>query len=173
MKVRAKKASLFLFLQKSEPLFVTEDILSKISELTEKSIQGFDCYLIDIEVQGKGANPTLWVYLDSEKGGVSLDTCSQVSKKLSVLFDAHNLFDGRYRLNVSSPGLDRPLKDKRQFIANKGRKSQVKYRYGEEIRTIKGTLDDVGDEILVISSGKEQIRIAFSDVMETKILPAF
>ncbi|MFU8860670.1 MAG: ribosome maturation factor RimP [Cyclonatronaceae bacterium] len=154
-------------------MVIKEDILSKIRDLVDKSIRDFDCYLIDIEMHGNLNNPTIWVYLESEKGGVSLDTCSSVSKKLSVLFEAHNLFDGKYRLNVSSPGLDKPLKDKRQYITNKGRKTHVKYRVGDEIKSVKGTLDSIEEDAIVVGSGKEQYKIALPDVVETKILPVF
>lgn len=154
-------------------MVIKEDILSKISDLVDNSIQGFDCYLIEVEMHGNLNNPTIWVYLESEKGGVSLDTCSSVSRKLSVLFEAHNLFDGKYRLNVSSPGLDKPLKDKRQYVTNKGRKTHVKYRVGDEIRSVKGTLDNVEEDAIVVGSGKEQHKIALADVVETKILPVF
>lgn len=154
-------------------MVIKEDILSKISDLVDNSIQGFDCYLIDVEMHGNLNNPTIWVYLESEKGGVSLDTCSSVSRKLSVLFEAHNLFDGKYRLNVSSPGLDKPLKDKRQYVTNKGRKTHVKYRVGDEIRSVKGTLDNVEEDAIVVGSGKEHHKIALADVVETKILPVF
>lgn len=154
-------------------MVIKEDILSKISELVEKSIQSFDCYLIEVEMHGNLNNPTIWVYLESEKGGVSLDTCSSVSKKLSVLFEAHNLFDGKYRLNVSSPGLDKPLKDIRQYVTNKGRKTHVKYRVGDDVKSVKGTLDDVEEDVIVVGSGKEQHKIALTDVVETKILPVF
>lgn len=150
-----------------------EDILLKINELTNKSIHGSDCYLIESEVQGNPNNPTVWIYLESEKGGVSLDICTKVSKRLSVLLVAHGVFEGKFRLNVSSPGLDKPLKDKRQYVTNKGRKAQVKYRIGDEIKSVKGTLDSVDEDVIVVGSGKEQHKITFTDVVETKILPVF
>jgi ribosome maturation factor RimP len=171
--VRADKASLFLFLLSPVLLVTKDDILLKINELAEKSIQGSDCYLLGAEVQGSTSNPTVWVYLESEKGGVSLDLCTKVSKKLSVLMDAHGIFDGKFRLNVSSPGLDKPLKDKRQYVTNKGRKTHVKYRVGDQVKSVKGTLDSVDENVIVISSGKDQHKITFNDVVETKILPVF
>jgi ribosome maturation factor RimP len=154
-------------------LVTKEDILLKINELTNKSIHGSDCYLIESEVQGNPNNPTVWIYLESEKGGVSLDICTKVSKRLSVLLEAHGVFEGKFRLNVSSPGLDKPLKDKRQYVTNKGRKAQVKYRIGDEIKSVKGTLDSVDEDVIVVGSGKEQHKITFTDVVETKILPVF
>jgi ribosome maturation factor RimP len=154
-------------------LVTKDDILLKINELTEKSIQNSDCYLLEAEVQGNLNNPTVWVFLESEKGGVSLEVCTKVSKKLSLLLEAHNIFDGKFRLNVSSPGLDKPLRDKRQYVTNTGRKAQVKYRIGDQIKSIKGTLDSVDEDVIVVGSGKEKHKITFTDVVETKILPVF
>jgi len=77
-------------------------------------------FIVDVEIKHQDMN-VVWVSVDSEKGDVNLDKCSQISRELSFLIESENIFNKPYRLNVSSPGLSRPLTDNRQYAKNTGR----------------------------------------------------
>jgi ribosome maturation factor RimP len=130
-------------------------------------------YVVDVEIT-PSKSPQVWVYLDSEKGGISLDTCAEVSRELSVLLDAHEVFTSSFRLNVSSPGLDRPLKDRRQFYANVGRNAKLTLSVGENKKVaVKGILKSVSESGVVLETAEGLRDIPFSQLIETKIIPAF
>src|SRR5690625_4833476 len=91
-----------------------------IKHLAEPIVEQEDLYLVDVEE--KGADETvLWIYVDSEKQDVSIEACTNISRELGFVLDAHDVIQSGYRLNVSSPGLSRPLTDQRQYKKNKGR----------------------------------------------------
>src|SRR5207248_6671079 len=82
--------------------------------------------LVDVEFAGPGGHPTLRLYIDKVGGGVTLDDCTQVSRALSAALDVEDPIAGRYELEVSSPGLDRPLRTREHFERFLGSKVRVK-----------------------------------------------
>lgn len=146
----------------------------KIKDLVESIIRGTDIYVVDVEVKGALGNQVVWVYLDTEAGGISIDRCAKVSNELSILLDANDLITGKYVLNVSSPGLDRPLKDPRQYKNNVGRKVKVRYMTDEGGKNTSGVLLSFDGETLVIEQEKKDaLHISLEKALETKVLPAW
>jgi ribosome maturation factor RimP len=147
---------------------------NKIGELVESVLESTDLFLVDLVLKGQKGSYSLWVYVDAEKGGVNLDECADISEELGVLLDAHDLIKGRYRLNVSSPGVDQPLKDKRQYFSKVGRNASVKYKAGEVPKSTKGIIKGFdGEELEIEKDDGQDITIAFDDIIETKILTAW
>lgn len=153
---------------------MAEVLENKISELVESVLEGTDLFLVDLVLKGQKGSYSLWVYVDAEKGGVNLDECANISEELGVLLEAHDIIKGRYRLNVSSPGVDRPLMDKRQYFSKIGRNASVKYKAGEEPTSTKGIIKDFnGEELVIEKDDGQDIIITFEDIIETKILTAW
>lgn len=148
------------------------NIIDKISELAESVLSTTNYFLVDVEIKG-GNIPEVWVSIDAEDHGVTMDECAEVSNELSFLMDAHDLFSGKYRINVSSPGLSRPLVDRRQYAKHAGRKSKVTYKQDDETVEVEGILHDVSEEEISIKRDEEIITIPFSELIETKIIPSF
>ncbi|MEO1023509.1 MAG: ribosome maturation factor, partial [Bacteroidota bacterium] len=115
----------------------------------------------------------VWIYLDAEDRGVNLDECAEVSRELGFLMDAHDLFEIKYRLNVSSTGLSRPLSDYRQYKKNIGRFVKIKTRTPEDgFSKLEGLLTDVLDEAIHIKNDNgSTTMVPRSDIYETKIIP--
>lgn len=151
---------------------MSNSIENKISELAESVLSTTDFFLVDVEIKGN-KKPEIWIYVDGEDRGVNMDECADISNELSFLMDAHDVFSGSYRLNVSSPGLSRPLVDKRQYAKNEGRRTKVKYKRDNEYLKTEGTLKSVSEDKVVIEQedGTSNI-IDFDDVVETKIIPS-
>lgn len=151
---------------------MSDSIENKISELAESVLSTTDFFLVDVEIKGN-KKPEIWIYVDGEDRGVNMDECADISNELSFLMDAHDVFSGSYRLNVSSPGLSRPLVDKRQYAKNEGRRTKVKYKRDNEYLKTEGTLKSVSEDKVVIEQedGTSNI-IDFDDVVETKIIPS-
>ena len=146
--------------------------LTEIKTLTEQVLEGLDLYLVDVELKGSQGNRVIWIFLESEHGNVSLDRCAEVSRELEFLLDAAGWRGKKYTLNVSSPGLDRPLKDIRQYVNNIGRKATVTYNNGGDQVRIEGKLVSADEEnVIMLSEKKKKITIPFDSIVETRIQP--
>lgn len=146
-------------------------IINTIKELAKPIVEQEDMFLVDVEVKNAKVQE-VWVLADSEKGGVDLDACARVSRELSFILEEKDIFNKAYRLNVSSPGLSRPLSDQRQYPKNEGRTIKVKYKSDEEYLTVEGVLQSVNDsQIEVKPEDDKLVVIPFDNIVETKIVP--
>lgn len=147
-------------------------LIDNVKELTESVLKATDFFLVDIEIKGN-REPVVWVYIDAEDRGVNMDECAEFSNELSFLLDAHEVFDGSYRLNVSSPGVTRPLTDRRQYAKNSGRKCRIKFRENGEYLKLEGVLEEVNEEDILLKLEDDSTRsINFDQIVETKIIPS-
>jgi ribosome maturation factor RimP len=145
--------------------------INTIKELAKPIVEQEDMFLVDVEFKNAKVQE-VWVLADSEKGGVDLDACARVSRELSFILEEKDIFNKAYRLNVSSPGLSRPLSDKRQYPKNEGRTVKVKYKSDEEYLTVEGVLQSVNDsQIEVKPEDDKLVVIPFDNIVETKIVP--
>ncbi len=150
------------------------DHTSKIKALADQAAEGGPSYVVDVEVKGGGGSPIIWVYIDAEVGQATIEDCTRISRELGLLMDAHELYgDGNYTLNVSTPGLSRPLTDMRQYRNNIGRNARVKTRADDKTNIFEGKLQSFDDDGLVLDTKKGVIELKFADIIETKILPAW
>lgn len=116
------------------------------------------------------------VILDGDKG-ISIDDCAELSRNLSNSLDESNLVDGAFVLEVSTPGLDQPLKDRRQYVKNVGRNVKVKTK----VNSVEGKLSNVTENtieiIQTIGTGKKKedksVEISFEDIEKTFVLVSF
>lgn len=151
------------------------ELKDKIEELVLKHLNK-DLFLVELKVSG-GKNPQkVTVLIDSDKG-VSIDECASVSRSLSADIEELELIDGKYILDVSSPGVDQPLKLQRQYQKNIGRNVKVLTLEGEEV---KGKLKSVNDEGVTLSRKpskkvKEAVEdfIPFDRIKYTKVIISF
>jgi ribosome maturation factor RimP len=153
---------------------VQNKVTNEISELAESVLSTTDFFLVDVEIRG-GDTPEVWVSVDAEDRGVNMDECAEISNELSFLLDAHDIFSGRYRINVSSPGLDRPLVDRRQYPKNVGRKASFKFETTEGEKTeVEGVLQEVSEQDITVQQDDDStFTIPFDRLVETKIIPSF
>jgi ribosome maturation factor RimP len=127
------------------------NINAKIEEIVLS--QGF--LLIDINIRGDHHLKILEIFIDDEKG-VTVEDCSKVSRIIDETIQSMNLIESNYRLDVSSPGVDRPLKFIAQYGKHIGRKFEVEYKEGEEIKKITSKLSRLdSDDIFFDSKNSE------------------
>ncbi len=156
-------------------------IESKIESLLEAKFQEeefIDCFLIEVKSH---ANNKLDVFIDSDTG-VTFEKCQQISRYLEQYLDEEGWMGDNYVLEVSSPGVSRPLRLRRQYPRNIGRKVEVSLKQGD---TKEGTLVAVGEEDITleekirIKEGKRkkvqalQTRIPFEDIKKTVVKISF
>lgn len=102
-----------------------ESTLDKVYRLIAPVLQGMAVELVDLEFKREGRDWFLRLFIDKE-GGVTLDDCADVSREIDALLEVEDVIDTAYRLEVSSPGLDRPLKKPEDYERFKGRMVKVK-----------------------------------------------
>lgn len=128
-------------------------------------------FLVDVELK-HGKVPELWILVDSEESRGILDACSRISRKLGERLEEESEFKGTFRLNVSSPGLSRPLSDRRQYLKNKNRHARVKYKTETGYVTVNGILAEVSENGIVIDTEAGKVEdVLFDSIVETKIIP--
>lgn len=146
-----------------------QDIADRVRDLTEEVISGTSYFLVDIAVRGHKGTRVVEVYIDSgEEFGH--DDLAVVSKELGFLLDVEEAVDGSYKLEVSSPGIKRPLQVPQQYQKNVGRTLRVRYEQenGEEI--IVGDLMEATDDVveLELSSG-ERMQLSYHSIVQARV----
>lgn len=138
--------------------------------------EGCELYDLDFSPGSKGQGRRLLVYVEKQ-GGVSLEDCERVSKGLSEQLDNQDLIpDGEYALEVSSPGLERPLKEKWHFDAVVGQKIFV--QSGENMDPAasvpryktNGTLESVSDSDITVKADGKSYVIPIKDVKKSNVI---
>lgn len=139
-----------------------------VAKLVETTLNGLGYELVDLEKSGRGL---MRVYLDKPEG-ISLDDCELVSNQLTRVFMVEGIdFD---RLEVSSPGLDRPLKKEADFARFGGQKAQLKLRMPLGGRkNFVGILGAVQNGVLQLDVEGSQVAIELSNVDKARLVPVF
>ena len=133
----------------------------------ELAEMGFEC--VKIEMAGSGRNPIVRVYIDRE-GGVTISDCTLVSRALSLLLDEADPFPGRYLLEVSSPGNDRPLAKPEHFARFTGKSARIQCRSSEgEKKTYTGTIQSCINDVLILSTDEGEQSIELSNILKAHL----
>ena len=101
------------------------DVVSRVTEIAGPVVSSLGMELVDLEYKSEGRAMVLRLFVDRE-GGVTLDDCAQVSRELSEILDVEDFIQGYYTLEVSSPGLNRPLKKTADYERYRGRLVRIK-----------------------------------------------
>ncbi len=154
------------------PFFYSKNemIEDKIAKVLGEFFQEADlkgCFLVDVKSL---PNSKLEVYIDADDQ-LTIEMCRRTSRHLEHQIEENGWMPEKYKIDVSSPGLDNPLKLKRQYVKNIGRKVSVKL--SEEDRKVEGELKAVEDSKVLIGVGKKEEWITWSEIKETKILVSF
>jgi ribosome maturation factor RimP len=132
--------------------------------------------LVELQSTGSERRPVLRAYVDIP-GGTTADACARLSRAIEARLDASGLVGERYVLEVSSPGLDRRLRTRRDFARLVGRPVEVHTRRGGEApRRLVGVLEEVGGEqggggfwiALRPERGRETVRVPADDIASAK-----
>ena len=139
----------------------------KIEELALPILASIDAFLIDIHIISNATRDIIEVYIDTDKG-ITVDECAAISRELSSAIDLQNIVQGAYVLQVSSPGLEKPLRLLRQYQKNVGRSYTVRFRKDSAISEIRGTLASIdGERLTFIVGENEAIDVQFKETIET------
>ncbi len=133
------------------------NVQQDIMELAAPIVEALNYELVDVEFVKEGANWYLRIYID-KPGGISIDDCQAVSEQMSDVLDKKDPIEQSYYLEVSSPGLERPLKTERDYIKYKGELVEVKlFQPIEGKKVFEGELVGLIDDKIVIKDGENNI----------------
>lgn len=133
----------------------------RLAEIVQPVIEGLGFELVRIRLMG-GATRTLQIMADKPEGGIEVDDCGDISTAVSAVLDVEDPIEENYVLEVSSPGIDRPLTRLKDFEMWKGWEARIETtELIDGRRRFKGTLGGVeGEEVLIeIEEGKETVTI--------------
>ena len=126
--------------------------------------------LVDVEVAGTNKNPILRVFLDTPEGGIDLDQLAAAQEWVDAKVEELDPFMYSYMLEVSSPGIDRPLRKLSDFEKYEGEDVVVYLKAGEARTKVEGVLCGVeGEEVCVECDGEQQ-RVAHNRIKRANII---
>ncbi|MBN2410319.1 ribosome maturation factor RimP [candidate division KSB1 bacterium] len=147
--------------------------IEKIKTIVLSVLDELGIELVDILLQGNNRKKVLRVYVH-EEGGITLDRCVRVSRMISDLLDRDDIITGRYTLEVSSPGLDRPLKSARDFERNTGEKVKAIIKIEGQEKEITGRINEVKENnIYLLNEDEEIITFELVNLQSAKIFVEF
>lgn len=129
---------------------MNNDDTTGIATLLQPSFAQLGLELVDVVWSGRGRGAVLRLVIDRVDGGVTLDDCERASNTASAVLDASDPIDHPYRLEVSSPGAERPIRRPEDWTAAVGRRVNVRLRDGDSELVLEGRLTAVaGNQVAI------------------------
>ena len=145
----------------------------RVQALLEPLVESLGYELVCLELLGSGSNALLRLYIDGPQG-IGLEDCERVSREVSATMDVANPISGSYRLEVSSPGLDRPLAKPEHFQRYAGRQAKVQMRMPiEGRRRFAGRLLGLEQDEIVIEVDGSSFRLPLEQVEKARLVPEY
>ncbi len=147
--------------------------LNKLETMLQPVVEGLGYEFWGLEFQSRGHHSKLRIFIDAE-AGISVDDCEKVSRQVSGVLDVEDPIQTEYTLEVSSPGMDRPLFRLEQYQAFAGHQVQLRLRMAfEGRRKFQGLLKGIeGQDVVVIVDDHEYL-LPFDSIERAHIVPVF
>lgn len=146
-------------------------VASQLRDRLASGVRALGFELVDVELMGGRQHQTLRVYIDSPQG-VTVDDCADVSRQLSAILDVEDPFPGSYTLEVSSPGLDRPLVTPADFRRYQGALVKVRLLHAlEGRRNFTGRLLEATAEDVVVDVDGARFSLPLRAIERARLVP--
>jgi ribosome maturation factor RimP len=148
-----------------------DDLQARLTAITEEVVSAHESvYIVEIDIRGQKGSRVVNVYLEGD-GPLNVENLATISREISFVLETEDIIAGRYHLNVSSPGADRPLRMPRQYRKHVGRQMQVTRREADGVdREVVGTLTSADDEMIVLSPEKgDPIEINYQEIETARV----
>ena len=145
------------------------ELLERLWRLLEPVVESRGLELLEVEFQRETRGWVLRLYIDREDGGVTLDDCTAVSREVGDLLDVKDPIDHPYHLEVSSPGLDRPLRRPKDFQKWAGHRVRIMVS-GPRKKTIQGVLSGLQDETVEIETALGPQRVPLKEIAKARLV---
>jgi len=148
---------------------MAEAVVEKVEIIARPVLAELGLELVEVQYRREQSGWVLRLIIDKQDG-VSLDDCTAVSREMSQLLDIEDFIGQAYNLEVSSPGLDRPLKTMADFQRYAGRKARIKTIEpiaGEHV--FVGRIRKIADETIILELGGDEVTIPVSQVSKARL----
>ncbi len=147
---------------------------SRIRQLLQPVVEALGCELWGVDLQTGARTKLLRIYIDKDNDLVGIEDCERVSRQASSILDVEDVINGEYILEVSSPGMDRPLYEIGQYEKYVGEDISLRLRFPYEgRRNFKGRLTGVdGDEIILVVTDHEYL-FPVEGIEKANVVPRF
>lgn len=145
-------------------------VQDKLETLIEPVVESFGCTLWGVEYRPLKSSALLRVFIDKEDG-VSLDDCADISYQLSGMLDVEDPIQLAYTLEVSSPGIDRPLLKPEHFKAYTGQTAKVRLQWPiEGARNFRGNILSADDEKIELEQDGKTIELPYAAMTKARLI---
>ncbi len=144
------------------------DVKGKLENIAREACEAHNLILVEVRVRGNKQQPIYEVFADSEQG-ITLGQCEELTRTIQDEMDMDEDFNVNYRLDVSSPGVDRPLVYDYEFKKNRGQMLEVNYDSEGKDESIKGKLIDFDEQIIKIERKKDLVEIPRQSIKKAKV----
>ena len=156
--------------QQAAAMLSYKKFLAIVNRLVEPVCDAEGIELIHTEYQMESGGKVLRLYID-KPDGVGIDDCAAISRQVNDLLDIYLESDHRYRLEVSSPGSNRPLAKQEDFNRFKGQQVQIQSsRSIDGQKKFKGTLTHIKDGIVTLEIMEKSVAIPFEDITKARLI---
>jgi ribosome maturation factor RimP len=147
-----------------------EILIGRLTSLLEPVVTDLDIELVEIQFRRESSGWVLRLIIDKE-AGVSLDDCTEVSREVGRLLEVEDPIEHSYRLEVSSPGLERPLRKDKDYLRFKGRKAKIKTREPVDGQWVFiGTIEQFQDRVLTLQTDLGKITLPLDMIAKARLV---
>jgi ribosome maturation factor RimP len=145
-------------------------VIGQIREILDPILKEYDLELVEVTFRMEDGRWVLRITIDHEDG-IKVHHCTRVSRELSVHMDVEDFIEVKYYLEVSSPGLDRPLKDEKDYEKYAGKLVAIKaHRSIAGRKKIRGTLEGIEDGIVtVLLEEGDRLEVPFEEIISARL----
>ena len=146
---------------------------SQLETIIEPIVTSLEYSLWGVEFVSQGRNSLLRIYIDHENG-ISLEGCEAVSRQVSAVLDVEDPIADEYTLEVSSPGLDRPLFKLEQYVMMAGAKANIRLRVPfEGRRRFQGIIKGIEDQDVILVADGHELLFPIESIEKAQVIPQF
>ncbi|MBI2246689.1 MAG: ribosome maturation factor RimP [Armatimonadetes bacterium] len=147
-----------------------KELVQQVEEMARPVAARMGLEVVDVQLLGEIHRPLLRVLMDRPEGGISVEECARVNEALSRQLDLYDLFATSYTLEVSSPGLDRPLRTDADFRRFAGRRAEITtYAPIDGQRRFRGMLLGVLGDAVVVQIDERQVHVPKGEIAQARL----
>ncbi|MFA4838888.1 MAG: hypothetical protein WC703_05380 [Candidatus Neomarinimicrobiota bacterium] len=144
-------------------------VKEKAKEIIGRIVEANDCYLIDVAINLQGARQFIKVAAESDKG-INIERIIRITKEIKADAEFDALMPDAYQLEVTSPGVDYPLKTRRDFLRNTGRSVKVRIEIDGVKSSVEGNIVSADETGVTLETAKGNLVFAYSNIEFGKVL---
>jgi ribosome maturation factor RimP len=152
---------------------IESPLVRRLTELAVPVVEDFGCELVELQFRREAPGWVLRLIIDNANG-IGIDDCARISREIAHLLEVEDPIEHAYSLEISSPGLDRPLKREKDFERCKGKKAKVVVREPIDGQNqCIGLIEDVTQESVTLRTDHGTIEIPFTRMKKARLVIEF